>query len=66
MTRGIILHKLGPEDRDWVKDLFHDRWGSLLIVTRGQVHKVDQMETLDLESKTGGWRSRLLLTFWLS
>ena len=53
MTKGIVLRKLGPEDGDWVKDLFHDRWGSLLIVTRGQVHKVDQMETLDLESKTG-------------
>jgi DNA-3-methyladenine glycosylase I len=43
MTKGIVLRMLEPEDRDWVKDLFHERWGSPRIVTRGRVHKVDQL-----------------------
>lgn len=43
MTKGIVLRKLEPEDRDWVKDLFHERWGSPRIVTRGRVHRIDQL-----------------------
>ncbi|HEY47531.1 MAG TPA: GNAT family N-acetyltransferase [Anaerolineae bacterium] len=34
---------MGPEDQVWVKDLLRERWGSPRIVTRGRVHKVDQL-----------------------
>lgn len=43
MTGGIVLRELGVEDQDWVRDVLRERWGSPLIVTRGQVHEADQL-----------------------
>ncbi len=43
MAKGIVLRKLGAEDRDWAQGLLRERWGSTLIVTRGQAHKADQL-----------------------
>jgi ribosomal protein S18 acetylase RimI-like enzyme len=43
MTEGIVLRKLGAGNQDWVRDVLRERWGSPLIVTRGQVHQADQL-----------------------
>lgn len=43
MTKGIVLRKLEPKDRDWMRGLLSERWGSTRIVSRGRVHKVDQL-----------------------
>jgi ribosomal protein S18 acetylase RimI-like enzyme len=43
MSEQIVLRRLEAKDRDWVKDLLHERWGSSLIVTRGRVHEADKL-----------------------
>ena len=37
-----ILKKL-PEDRAWVESLLESRWGSASIVSRGRIHKADEL-----------------------
>ena len=51
MTKGIVLRKLGAEDRDWVRDLLRGRWGSTRIVSRGRVHMVDQLSGFIAEDR---------------
>lgn len=43
MTKGIDLRKLETEDREWVGDVLRERWGSPLIITRGESHQADQL-----------------------
>jgi ribosomal protein S18 acetylase RimI-like enzyme len=51
MAEKIVLRRLGPEDRDWVIDLLHERWGSALIVSRGRVHEVDKLPGFIVEDQ---------------
>jgi len=37
-----ILKKL-PEDHAWVESLLESRWGSASIVSRGRIHKADEL-----------------------
>ena len=39
----IQIQALADEDRDWAAGLLQERWGSVRIVTRSQVHIADQL-----------------------
>lgn len=40
----IRTRKTKPDDVDWIKNVFNQRWGGDFIVTRGKIHR---LETLD-------------------
>ena len=35
------IEAITEKDREWVRSLLHERWGSSNIVTRGRVHQAD-------------------------
>lgn len=51
MGKNFLLRPLGPEDRDWVVGLLHERWGSALVVSRDRVHEADKLPGFIVEDQ---------------
>lgn len=39
----VEIQEIKQENHDWILSLLKDRWGSEIIVTRGQLHYADQL-----------------------
>jgi len=40
----IQIRKINSSDKEWVRDLFISNWGGDFIVSRGKIHKSDNLE----------------------
>ncbi|MEJ2637799.1 MAG: GNAT family N-acetyltransferase [Calditrichia bacterium] len=40
---NLEIRDVGHEDREWVRELLADRWGSAGVVTRGILHQADTL-----------------------
>ena len=47
----IQIRKINSSDREWIRNLFINNWGGDFIVSRGKVHKSDNLEGFITEEK---------------
>lgn len=40
---SIEIRKIEIDDRSWIKDVFNKRWGGDFIVSRGKIHKPEEL-----------------------
>jgi hypothetical protein len=45
MSRSIIfrIRPINPSDKPWIESLLESSWGGSEVVSRGQVHRADQL-----------------------
>lgn len=41
---GIRIRKTNSSDQEWIKNLFINNWGSDFIISRGKIHKPENLE----------------------
>jgi ribosomal protein S18 acetylase RimI-like enzyme len=41
MKSKFAIRKIGPEDKDWINEIFYRNWGGDFIVSRGKIIKID-------------------------
>ncbi|MBN1826255.1 MAG: GNAT family N-acetyltransferase [Candidatus Eisenbacteria bacterium] len=58
--KSFTIRPIAEGDRDWVRDLFAEHWGSSLVITRGTAHQADALPGFIAAEKGGGVRIGLL------
>jgi len=43
MAEQILIQPITPQDREWIRGFLRERWGSIAVVSRGQVYYGDRL-----------------------
>jgi len=51
--RKFVIRKIKPEDKEWIRKTIRESWCSEIIVSRGKIHKADELPGFIVEDEKG-------------